>query len=69
MAKNFKLTKCGKSGCHSKKLAEEEKDKFSKCNYEGSLDSDQESKVTLAACNKNGFKDITIVSSKVGRIG
>ena len=68
-AKDFKLTKCGKSGCHSKKLTEEEQYKLSKCNYEGSLDSDQESKVNVAACNENGVKDIAIVSNKVEKIG
>merc|ERR1739844_35488 len=64
LAKNFKLTKCGKSGCHSKKLTEDEKHKFSKCNYEGSLKSDQGSKVNVAACNENGVHDIAIVSKK-----
>ena len=67
LAKNFKLTKCGKSGCHSKKLTEDEKHEFSKCNYEGSLKSDKGSKVTLTACNENGVKDIAIVSDKVSQ--
>merc|ERR1719369_1702466 len=65
LAKNFKLTKCGRSGCHSEKLTEREKRKFSKCNYEGSIDSDQGSKVNVAACNENGVYDIAIVSNKV----
>ena len=69
LAKNFKLTKCGKSGCHSEKLTENEKRKFSACNYEGSLKSDQGSKVNVAACNKNGVQDIAIVSNKVGQLG
>ena len=45
----------------SKKL----KEKFDRCNFEGSLTSDPQSKVKLVGCLDDGTEDISIMSSKV----
>lgn len=64
-SKNVKLVECSKKGCEKLDLSFEERTKFDKCNFKGSVISDPDSKVTLSQCDANGFTDISIVSEKV----
>merc|ERR1712042_100479 len=63
-SKNVKLMDCSSEGCEKQILSEEEKRKFDKCNYEGYVESDPDSKVSFNQCNENEVKDITIISDK-----
>merc|ERR1712142_1129144 len=63
-SKNVKLMDCSSEGCEKQILSEEEKRKFDKCNYEGHVESDPDSKVSFNQCNENEVKDITIISDK-----
>ena len=67
-SKKFKVMECTKDGCVRQKLSQEQKTKFAKCNYEGHVLSDPDSKVSFIQCNENGVKDVSIVSEKVGNI-
>ena len=63
--KNVKLVECSKKGCEKLDISMEERTKFDKCNFKGSVISDPDSKVTLSQCDAHGFTDISIVSEKV----
>jgi len=61
---NFKVSECKGSLCKSEHLSDKEKNKLSKCTFEGTLRSDPKSKVSVSGCLKNGGMDISLISDK-----
>eukprot|EP00091_Calanus_sinicus_P014601 TRINITY_DN3220_c0_g1_i2.p1 TRINITY_DN3220_c0_g1~~TRINITY_DN3220_c0_g1_i2.p1 ORF type:complete len:284 (-),score=32.92 TRINITY_DN3220_c0_g1_i2:326-1177(-) len=62
--KNFKIRECSSSGCKKETLSKEKRRRYDKCNYEGHIVSDPNSKVSFIKCDENGVKDIVIVAEK-----
>jgi len=62
LSKDFKISKCSKHGCEEKRLSREQRIRLEKCNYEGSLLSDPDSKVSLVACRGDDVNDIQVIS-------
>lgn len=62
LSRDFKISKCSKHGCKERRLSREQRIKLEQCNYEGSLLSDPDSKVSLVACRGDDVNDIQVIS-------
>jgi len=62
--KNFKVSKCGKSGCKDEPLAAEEEKRATRCSFSGKLASDPESTVYISGCAGKESMDISLMSEK-----
>ena len=65
LSRDFKISKCSKHGCQERRLSREQRIKLEQCNYEGSLLSDPDSKVSLVACRGDDVNDIQLISDHV----
>ena len=60
------MNSCSSEKCKNFKLSTTTRQKLRKCNYEGILDNDPGSKITITQCvGNNGTKDITVLTKKV----
>jgi len=62
--KNFKVSKCGKSGCKDEPLKAEEEEQATRCSFSGKLDSDPDSTVYISGCPEKESMDISLMSKK-----
>jgi len=62
LSRDLKISKCSKHGCEERRLSREQRIKLERCNYEGSLLSDPDSKVSLVACRGDDVNDIQVIS-------
>ena len=65
LSKNMKISRCSRNGCEERRLSREQRIKLERCNYEGSLLSDPDSKVSLVACRGDDVNDIQVISDHV----
>ena len=64
-SEKFQLKECSRTGCEVQSLSDEKKRRLNKCNFEGHVLSDPDSKVSFSECDENGVKDVSIVSDQV----
>jgi len=62
LSRDLKISKCSKHGCEERRLSREQRIKLERCNFEGSLLSDPDSKVSLVACRGDDVNDIQVIS-------
>merc|ERR1712108_41204 len=62
--KNFKVSKCGMSGCKDEPLKAEEEELATRCSFSGRLDSDPDSTVYISGCAGEESMDISLMSKK-----
>merc|ERR1711974_53778 len=62
--KNFKVSKCGMSGCKDEPLKAEEEELATRCSFSGKLDSDPDSTVYISGCAGEESMDISLMSKK-----
>ena len=65
LSDKIKISECSKKGCKKKKVPSKLRKKLDKCSFQGHLNNDPESRVSLNECSSNGEKDISVVSEKV----
>merc|ERR1711974_567082 len=58
--KNFKVSKCGKSGGKEEPLKAEEEEQATRCSFSGKLDSDPDSTVYISGCPEKESMDISL---------
>jgi len=63
-SKDFKVSKCGDSGCKEEPLAAEEEKQATRCSFSGRLDSDPDSTVYISGCPDKENMDIALMSGK-----